>query len=208
MLNTQNQYRLVFCTDTTVPGSRIIQALNDNQFIGNSVFSQASGNSSEEFFVGNSFLSAITFMGCSPYIEFEAPSGLEPNDKAEFCFVRFSSSRYKSAMYHAGQFDELKTVPRCQHCRKIISDWSSQAEELNTRWQLSCSYCCKDLTPSELDWRKASGLGNFFIEVLNVYLQEGVPTEAFLNQLEESSESKWNYFYTNTNLKTMSLDRT
>ena len=223
MLNTENQFRLVFCTESTVPLAKIVQALQEMAFIGAALFpaelnrkydrekladSTDSHQSNDEYFAGDQFLSAVTFMGCSPYIEFEAPKDLQANSKADFCFVRFSKSKDVSVLYHAEQFEQLNTVPRCLSCRKIIQDWSTKVDELNSQWQLSCSHCEKDLRPSELDWRKASGQGNIFIEVMNVYLQEGIPTDAFMQQLAKCSQSTWQYFYTNANIKTKLLDRT
>ncbi len=181
----------------------VIQALSQQHFIARPIFAsnEAALASDNEYCVGDAFLSSITFMGCSPYIEFEPPAELQKNDAADFCFIRLSSSKQTNFMYHAGQFEKLKTVPRCQQCRKVISDWPDNAARLNRHWQLNCPHCDMALSPTDLDWRKASGLGNIFMQVMNVYLQEAVPTEAFMQQLESITQSKWFYFYTDSNIK-------
>ena len=204
MLNTDGQYRLVFCTTAEVQLQPLANALRDERFIGNVIFP----NSCTEFCAGDSFLSSITFMGCSPYIEFEPPADLQPDAIAEFCFIRMSKTRLQRVMYHAYQLEKLKTIPRCQRCRKVIEDWQQQIKPFNSSKQLNCTNCKALLTADELDWRKASGIGNIFIEVMNVFLQEAVPTDAFIQQLESLTASKWNYFYTDTNIETKLLDRT
>lgn len=209
MLNTENQYRLVFSTNTDVPLPLLTDALRQQQFIGAALFVDNKGQAAkdDEYCVGDAFLRAITFMGCSPCIEFEPPAGLEKNDTAAFCFIRLSACQQKNQMYHAGQFEALKTLPRCRQCRNVISNWADCVSGLNSHWQLQCPHCQADLAAESLDWRKASGSGNVFIEVLNVYLQEAVPTDAFIQQLENISQSKWGYFYTDTDLKIKLLDR-
>lgn len=194
-MNTQSQHRLVFCTNSDIQLTHLLNSLNNLGFIGCAV---TDSNAGLEYCVGDTFLQLITFMGCSPYIEFEPPLDLKPDDVPGFCFVRISAATEKNTLYHAGELNKLKTVPRCQHCRKVIGNWAENVADLDgtTPWQLTCPSCETQLTQDELDWRKASGSGNIFIEVLNVYLQEAVPTDAFLQQLETVSSSPWQYFYT------------
>ncbi len=205
MLNTESQYRLVFCTNSDIQLTTLLNGLNNLGFIGKTVFNQSID---QEYCVGDSFLQLVTFMGCSPYIEFEPPAQLRPEGVADFCFIRVLTTNGNPVLYHATQLDKLKTVPRCKHCRKVIAGWVEHAPVFNTtnHWQLDCPACGHKLTPGELDWRKASGSGNLFIEVVNVYLQEAVPTDAFLQQLETISTSPWQYFYTDSNMNTKLLD--
>ena len=212
MLKTDGQNRLVFCTGSAIELTELVKGLSGIKFIGQPVFSAESEDTqnSYEFCVGDAFLSSVTFMGCSPYIELEPPKTLKPNEKADFCFVRVSKSKNENIIYHAEQLAELKTVPRCMQCRKVISNWSEQIQSIESAsnsMKLTCSNCTAVLTSKDLDWRKASGVGNIFVEVLNVYLQEGVPTDPFLQQLKEISSSEWQYFYTSSNIKTKLLDR-
>ena len=198
MLNTDGQYRLVFATNTQVTLETLVQGLTSLGFIGDKLFEQQPTN---EFCAGDTFLSSITFMGCSPYIEFEPPENLSPNDKADFCFIRFSTSDKQNVIYHTGQLRQLKTIPRCQQCRKLISDWTLHSQKLEQAEPFPCPHCKTILNVENIDWRKASGIGNVFIEVLNVYLQEAVPTDAFIQQLENITSSSWQYFYTDSNYK-------
>ena len=212
MLKTDGQNRLVFCTNSTIELAELVKGLNEIKFIGKPVFAADSEDSQNpyEFCVGEAFLSSVTFMGCSPYIELEPPKTLKPNEKANFCFIRLSKSKNENIIYHSEQLTELNTVPRCNQCRKVVSNWSEQVQSIDSssnNVQLTCSNCDVVLTLSDLDWRKASGVGNIFVEVLNVYLQEGVPTDPFLHQLKEISSSDWQYFYTSSNIKTKLLDR-
>lgn len=209
MLNTENQYRLVFCSNITIQLSALIQALSEQGFIGAAIFSPKAGGSASdnEYCVGDSFLSSITFMGCSPYIEFEPSAELQKNDSADFCFIRVSACKQDNAMYHAEQFEKLKTIPRCEQCRKVISSWADKVKHLNGQWQLDCPHCEAALNATTLDWRKASGVGNIFMQVMNVYLQEAIPTEVFIQQLESITQSKWTYFYTDSDIKINLLDR-
>ncbi|VAW92210.1 hypothetical protein MNBD_GAMMA23-249 [hydrothermal vent metagenome] len=205
MLNTESQYRLVFCTNSDIQLTTLLNGLNNLGFIGKAVFSSSA---EQEYCAGDSFLQSLTFMGCSPYIEFEPPTQLKPDGVAGFCFIRVLATKGNNTVYHAEQLDKLKTIPRCKHCRKVISDWVEQAVALNVanHWKHNCPSCGDGLTHDDLDWRKASGSGNLFIEVVNVYLQEAVPTDAFLQQLETISSSPWQYFYTDSNIKTKLLD--
>lgn len=212
MLKTDGQNRLVFCTDSTIELAELIKGLSEIKFIGKPVFAaeQEDTQNSYEFCVGDAFLSSVTFMGCSPYIELEPPKTLKPNEKADFCFIRVSKSKNENIIYHAEQLSELKTVPRCNQCRKVISNWNEQIQSIESAsnsMKLTCPNCAVVLTSKDLDWRKVSGVGNIFVEVLNVYLQEGVPTDPFLQQLKEISSSEWQYFYTSSNIKTKLLDR-
>jgi len=204
MLNTESQYRLVFCTNSDIQLTTLLNGLNKLGFIGKAVFSS---NAAQEYCAGDSFLQSVTFMGCSPYIEFEPPAQLKSDDVADFCFIRVSATKGENVLYHAGQLEKLTTIPRCGQCRKVIMDWADNAPLLQTMHYFSCSNCGSHLTQDDLDWRKASGSGNLFIEVLNVYLQEAVPTDAFLQQLKKLSASPWQYFYTDSNIKTKLLDR-
>lgn len=209
LLKTDSLSRLVFCTNTDIHFDTLVKGLNEIAFIGKPIFDRAPDNATE-YCVGESFLSSITFMGCSPYIELEPPKQLKPDDEAHFCFIRLSKTLQPNISYHAEQLDCLKTAPRCTKCRKVIQDWPLKAQSLNTagnKWQLSCRNCEVYLTQNDLDWRKASGVGNVFLEILNVYLQEAVPTDSFLQQLEAITSSKWQYFYTDSNIKTKLLDR-
>ena len=212
MLKTDGQNRLVFCTDTTIELAELLMGLSEIKFIGKPVFAADLEDTQNpfEFCVGDAFLSSVTFMGCSPYIELEPPKTLKPNEKADFCFIRGSKSKNENIVYHAEQLSELNTVPRCKQCRKVISNWSEQIQFIKSEsksMKLTCLNCDAVLTFRDLDWRKASGVGNTFVEVLNVYLQEGVPTDPFLQQLKEISSSEWQYFYTSSNIKTKLLDR-
>lgn len=222
MLKTDGLYRLVFCTEGSISEVKLATALKSIQFIGRSVeclnedntLSNESNGSdiltSNEYCVGDAFLSSITFMGCSPYIEFEPPENLQANDTASFCFVRNSVINGSPIAYHSGELENLKTTPRCVHCRKLISNWKVAVEKCSNQassFNINCPSCETLLSINDLDWRKASGVGNVFIEVLNVYLQEGVPTDSFLQQLETITSSQWQYFYTDSNLKTKLLDR-
>lgn len=209
MLNTKGLYRLVFSTTADVSLDLIQQSLEKIGFASQAIFSNTGDKADfdREFCVGTEFLSSLTFMGCSPYIEFEPPADLQYNDVADFCFIRLSSNQQADVAYHAGQFEILKTAPRCKLCRKVISNWGDKAEALNHTWKLNCPHCETELLPATLDWRKASGSGSIFIEVMNIYLQEAVPTDGFMQQLESITASKWTYFYTDANIKANALDR-
>ncbi len=203
MLNTETQYRLVFCTNSDIQLTTLLNGLNNLGFIGNTVFSS---NAEQEYCAGDTFFQSVTFMGCSPYIEFEPPPQLKPDGVADFCFIRVLATKEANTSYHAQQLKNLTTLPRCEHCRKVINDWSTRVPFLDESWAFNCPSCDKVLTQADLDWRKASGSGNLFIEVVNVYLQEAVPTDVFLQQLETISSSLWQYFYTNSNIKKHLLD--
>lgn len=213
MLNTDGQYRLVFCTSTDTDNDVgidiLVKKLKEISFISKAISDHPADSTPDdirfkthEYCVGDSFLSSITFMGCSPYIEFEPPTELQANDVAEFCFIRLSTIQ-SSISYHAEQFERLKTVPRCKHCRKVIADWHLKSQLLNEKSSkciITCPNCEVELTQDDLDWRKASGIGNVFLEILNVYLQEAVPTDSFMQQLENITSSTWQYFYTDSNI--------
>lgn len=165
----------------------IMQALQAAEFIAN----RWGGEAGQRFTAGNRFLAYITFMGCSPYIEFEPP----PDGSSDFCHVQFSE------IYSGTQFRRASqnVFARCPKCGKRLANWESAVlnwREDPARYHFQCDKCHGEVSLYQLGWRHNAGFSRMFIDVMSIYPQEGVPVDALLALLEKASGTPWDYFYT------------
>ena len=142
------------------------------------------------YFVGDGFLQMITLMGCSPHIEFSPPK----NGSRRFCHIQFSEI-YTDVQFRSASHN---VFARCPQCRKRITNW----QHAIGAWLQDpasavcvCDKCGEELPPYELSWRHTAGFARMFIDILDIYPQEGVPVQRLLTILEESTGIPWIYFY-------------
>ncbi|MGD2119260.1 MAG: hypothetical protein PVG66_12930 [Chromatiales bacterium] len=142
------------------------------------------------YLCGENFLQQITFMGCSPYLEFSPPSDGRDN----FCHVILH--HYE----HCRMFSGRQTAPpRCPSCRYRIAEWRDllQQHDVADEQQLwTCPKCAEQYHPARLDWRQNAGAGKLLVEIRNIFPGEAVPVDSLLLKLGKlTDERKWRYFY-------------
>lgn len=148
---------------------------------------------------GEQFLQHISFLGCAPMIELEAPADPETlsaeSAAGKFCHVFIHSST--SLCLRA---DRQCPAPRCPECRQPFTDWRtafSNFQQHPTLADWNCTGCSFNGQLTDLVFRKAAGIGHTFIEIRGIYPSEAVPTDALLSRLQRFSGSGWKTIYIN-----------
>jgi len=140
-----------------------------------------------QFLVGDKFLSLITFLGCSPYIE------ITPNDNHNFCYVEFAPRHDTVQFLHA----PYTKAPRCRHCKYQEKQWQTiieQWQQSKTDFVWTCPQCYKESQLHELNWRHCAGFAKEAIYIWNIFEGEAVPNDLLLETLENVTHVKWDYF--------------
>lgn len=165
----------------------IQQTLQKQQFIATALVSHPG-----HFLAGQRFLQWITFMGCSPAIEFAAPA----SGSLDFCHIQFSDLDSLALKFRCHSQGVMARCPECgrriKNGQEIMEVYVS-GEESN---RFSCETCSHSGSPLQLGWRHRAGVARVFIDVYSVYPQEGIPTDQLLALLEKTTGVLWNYFYT------------
>ena len=157
--------------------AQFISRLQEYGFISDPITNQESS-----FYTGNRFLDYITYMGCSPAIQFEASAGNE-----HFCFIRIH--RYDNARLIVSQ--KQARAPHCPHCNKPVKNWqASKTEET-----IHCNQCNSSANIENFDWRKMAGYGRMFIEITDIFPKEAIPQQVLLKRLADITGVAWVYFY-------------
>lgn len=143
------------------------------------------------YLAGDRFLQLITFLGCSPAIEFIPPQDTAERDTATdsgaFCHIRLSLSASEPVFRANRQLPP----PRCPACRKPAADW--QESRRNNQW--TCRQCGFDGRVYDLDFRRHGGFARTFVEIWGIYPSEAVPVDALLTSLQTFSGCDWKYMY-------------
>jgi len=139
----------------------------------------------QAFLCGDSFAQLITFMGCSPYLQFEPPADGSKN----FCHV--SLHHFEQPRLFTGK---QTTPPRCPQCRHRFTDWRERLHEPTASF--NCPGCSTAINMQQLDWRQSAGAGHFFIEIHNIFPGEAVPVDKLMENLQMLANENWRYFYT------------
>jgi DNA-directed RNA polymerase subunit RPC12/RpoP len=142
------------------------------------------------YLLGDAFMQLVTFMGCSPAIR------LEPDDSGEaFCHL-LSKGPYPKPRLIGGKNTQ---PPRCNACRKRISDWQGLFQDGSLKEAdrlFVCPHCNHPQDPAKLDFRQSGGCGRIFLFIENIFPQEALPSPTLLNALQQESEQQpWCYFY-------------
>jgi hypothetical protein len=135
------------------------------------------------FRVGDRFLQLISFLGCSPYLQLDPPSGGSDN----FCHIAvhgpFESPRLL--------YGEGVRPPRCPSCGALLKGWK---EGINSDL-ISCGECGSNHPPAAIAWGKHAGCSRLFVEIRNIFPGEAVPVTELMTALQDLGFGEWGYFY-------------
>lgn len=163
----------------------LIASLQDAGLIGEAVETLPG----QRYTAGPSFLQHISFLGCSPAVEFEpATPGSE-----QFCHAGIWHSEH---LQFRGGPQQVQV--HCRQCRHRETDWAAiidgwRADPQNHRYL--CPECGAESHATELNWRKTGAFAHLFIELYNIYPHEAVPTDGILKRLREATGVDWKYIY-------------
>ena len=150
------------------------------------------------YLAGEHFLQLITFLGCSPAIEFEPPADPAEREAAAarggFCHISLTLSEIRPVFRGGGNIPP----PRCPSCRKPVSDWQQALHiwhQSPTTDAWHCDNCGYTGRIHELDFRRHGGFARIFIDIWGIHPSEAVPVDALLARLAGFSGCDWNYMY-------------
>ncbi|MEN8176030.1 MAG: hypothetical protein ABFS23_09720 [Pseudomonadota bacterium] len=143
----------------------------------------------QDYRVGDAFLSLLTFLGCSPHVELEPPADGMDN----FTHVRLHRLE-RSALVSGSN----TRPPHCASCRKpVVNDIGDLPPVLDAAAPraLVCRHCHRHQPVAGVRWRRDGGYGRSFIEVRGVFPGEAVPVDSLLQSLATLAGCPWRYFY-------------
>lgn len=144
------------------------------------------------FLSGDHFLQYISFMGCSPAIEFEPPE----DGSLDFCHIQFSDLDDSQPRFrHHSQ----GVMARCPECGRRLEPGLTLVDNFlknPSQETFRCESCEFSGSVGVINWRQRGGLARVFVDVYSVYPQEGIPTEPLLKLLQDDTGVPWTYFYT------------
>ncbi len=151
----------------------------------------------EYFFAGDQYLQHISFLGCSPYLNFDAQKELTLNDLsntiADLNYIQIDSSA-NTIRFKNTDFGVKAICPKCKtkisEWRNLISNW-----EKNSKRDTICPECQQELEITDIDWKKTAGFYSTAILFHGIQAELALPTDNFLAQLESVTKTKWHYFY-------------
>ncbi len=146
------------------------------------------------FSAGPAFLDHISFLGCSPTIELDAPA--EQAEQAEaaaragqFCHLQLHDiTRVPRLRIKPGQ------QPHCRQCRKNI-DPETLISQFTTTPTLSCPGCGRQLDLERLNWRQSGAIARIFLDIWGIHSAEAVPGDRLLHELGRTTGGRWDFFY-------------
>lgn len=138
----------------------------------------------DHYLIGDQFLQHVSFMGCSPTVEFEPASG-NPIAWDNFIFV-YLPAPTKEPVWLA---DRQMAKPACPDCEKRTVTWQSE------KGLIHCKHCDTASSVCAWNWFDAGGCARQFICIVNVFPRESIPADHFLQQLAKLTGTNWRYFY-------------
>lgn len=184
-------HRLVLspCEPHYAPGSwnAVREALLEAQIIDAPI----SKDEDNLFLIGEKFLQYITFLGCSPHIELVPPK----DGSLDFCHIQLNPIYATPVFRHATN----NVFARCPQCGKRIQAWQQAVSQWRNNpqsQQLVCEKCHAKVSLYQLSWRHTAAFARLFIDIFSIYPQEAIPTEQLMQVLENATDKKWDYFYT------------
>ncbi len=179
-----NISRLIICprsiSDKPQNISLIRQAIQDIGLI-------AEEFDDSKYYTGNTFLSLLSFLGCSPNIN------VSPKDGDNYCYIKISNITDRAEILGHTR----SVIPRCPYCKYKFKNWQSINNYKFAKTIIDCPECNTSLKISDLKWRLEGGYGLFYISIINIHPHEAVPSEKLLQTLEQTTGFAWHYFYTN-----------
>ncbi|NOR41795.1 MAG: hypothetical protein GQ572_00555 [Gammaproteobacteria bacterium] len=139
-------------------------------------------NQNDAFFTGKRYFDHISYMGCSPTVQFE------PGEASNsFCHVKIHY--YDRAKLVVSQIQAR--APHCPNCSKPVKDWTSDTTEET----INCKLCNTTSDIGEFNWRKMAGYARVFIEITDIFPKEAIPQQTLLDELNQICTTEWSYFY-------------
>lgn len=166
--------------------SALQQALNEIQFIADP-FEFRGGT---HFRPGEMLMQHLTFLGCSPMI---ASDDSDPTSE-QYCHIEIAGP-YPQQQFIGGA--NIKPL-RCPHCKERTRGWGSiispwRQDPTHQQWQ--CQHCGQSTPLHQIHWRRCAGFGQLFLKVWGIFESEAVPGDRLMQQLEQLSGARWEYFY-------------
>ena len=171
------------------PGDMIVQTLRDIGLIG-SAFTL---DDQTHFYTGPGFLDGVSFLGCAPSIQLDAPA-LPADQQADaragrFCHIQLHAPTDSPRLRY-----KTRHNPRCRQCRTeipaaLLQTWA----ELGTNGV--CPDCGASLVPTDLNWRQSGGCARLFLDIWGIHTAEAVPSDRLLDHLAQASDGPWHFFY-------------
>jgi len=134
------------------------------------------------FYVGKKYLEYITYMGCSPAIQFE-----EDSNSTKFCHIKIH--RYDTAKLIVSKIQSR--APHCPECQQAVKNW----QDSKTDSAITCNNCHATSNIEDFNWRRMAGIARLFIEVTDIFPKEAIPQKLLLDKLADITENEWQYFY-------------
>lgn len=151
----------------------------------------------EYFLAGDNYLDYISFLGCSPCLNFEPAQNITLSLLKE----TIADLNYIQFYFNSGSYCFKKTPfgvkAVCPLCKTKIKEW----KELITNWENNsnpdtiCPQCHQVISIINIDWKKTAGFFQTAILLYGVQAELAIPTDNFLTQLENITRVKWHYFY-------------
>lgn len=145
----------------------------------------------QHYGTGPGFLDHISFLGCAPCIELDAPA-TDPETAARagwFCHFQLSETGAQPRLrLRPGQ------RPRCRTCRRDI-DPAVFADPAGVGEGIVCPGCGRNTEPMQLLWRQAGGYAALFLDIWGIHTAEAVPGDRLLDSLGRLSRCAWTFFY-------------
>lgn len=134
---------------------------------------------------GERFLDLVSFMGCSPHVDFEPPA---PGSEA-FCHLALLGPWPEPRLFLG-----VNTVaPHCPQCGARIAHWRARLKRARDR--ITCPRCHQSTPAWGLRWRRFGGAARTAVEVRNVFPKEALPAPELLAGLARVTGGDWGYFY-------------
>ena len=136
------------------------------------------GETPESCLPGANLMDYITFLGCSPALQ-----------RGEIeSIIRLHSADKAFAM--GGESVVTLRYPGCQH---KIDNAPAIIEHFDQPWR--CPQCDNSGDFNDINWRKSAAVASLFIEITAVFPKEAVPSDKLLEQLKQTSDADWSWFY-------------
>lgn len=165
----------------TDPEHRVAQPQLHDHLLSFQFIDQPVSGIDNAHYTGENFLRMVTFLGCSPTIQFSSDDG------SSFCFVRIQALE-KPRMIRSQK--QLRP-PQCPECGKPIKHWQTFDDE--SSW--SCPHCEQSFAAHECNWKHMAGFARTFIEITDIYPKEAIPQPGLLDKLHDLTGCRWDYFY-------------
>jgi hypothetical protein len=171
----------------------IISALFETGIIHNKLIKEQENY----YLAGKNYLYHISFIGCSPYLNFEPEKDIAVSDLkqtiADLNYIQFDLNPKKMS-FRKIDFGIKSICPACKsrilEWKKLIGDW-----EKNQALIAMCPQCFQKISLLEINWKKTAGFYNSAILFHGIQAELAFPTDDLLMLLEQTTATKWQYFF-------------